>query len=58
MLWIKTIKILALYSLDEMQPIAISKQSGNIPDVIAIRNAINELQAIGVETGEIVTDYT
>lgn len=53
---LKTIKILALYSLDEMQPIAISKQSGNIPDVIAIKNAINELQAIGVETGEIVTD--
>lgn len=53
---LKTIKILTLYSIDNMLPIAFSKQPGNIPDVVCIKNALNELSVLGIETAEIVTD--
>lgn len=53
---LKTIKIITLYSIDNNQPIAFSKQPGNIPDVISIKNALNELTALGVENAEIITD--
>ena len=53
---LKTIKLLTLYSIESRQPIAFTKQAGNLPDVISITNAIKQLSALGVNTTEIVTD--
>lgn len=53
---LKTIKMLTLYSIDSRQPIAFTKQPGNLPDVISVTNAIKQLDALGVNTTEIVTD--
>lgn len=53
---LKTIKLLTLYSIDNRQPIAFTKQPGNLPDVISVTNAIKQLTALGVNTTEIVTD--
>ena len=52
----KTIKMLTLYSIESRQPIAFTKQPGNLPDVISVTNAITQLAALGVNTTEIVTD--
>ena len=53
---LKTIKLLTLYSIESRQPIAFTKQPGNLPDVISVTNAIKQLSALGVNTAEIVTD--
>lgn len=53
---LKTIKYIALYSINSRQPIAFTKQPGNIPDVISIGNAINELKSLGVTAREVITD--
>ena len=53
---LKTIKLLTLYSINSRQPIAFTKQPGNLPDVTAIENALNQLSSLGVTDAEIVTD--
>ena len=53
---LKTIKLLTLYSLNSRQPIAFTKQAGNLPDVTAISNALNQLSVLGVNDAEVVTD--
>ena len=53
---LKTIKLLTLYSIESRQPIAFTKQPGNLPDVISITNAIKQLSALGIRTTEIITD--
>ena len=53
---LKTIKLLTLYSINSRQPIAFTKQPGNLPDVTAIENALKQLGALGVTDAEIVTD--
>lgn len=53
---LKTIKLLTLYSLNTRQPIAFTKQAGNLPDVTAISNALNQLTVLGVKDAEVVTD--
>lgn len=53
---LKTIKLLTLYSIESRQPIAFTKQPGNLPDVISVANAIKQLSSLGVNTTEIVTD--
>ena len=53
---LKTIKLLTLYSIESRQPIAFTKQPGNLPDVISVTNAIKQLDALGVNTTEIITD--
>jgi len=53
---LKTIKLLTLYSVETRQPVAFTKQPGNIPDVITIENALKELSALGMGDAEIVTD--
>jgi hypothetical protein len=53
---LKTIKYLTLYSIDTRQPIAFTRQPGNLPDVITIGNALKQLQALGVPRAELVTD--
>ena len=47
---LKTIKLLTLYSIDSRQPIAFTKQPGNLPDVTSVTNAIKQLTALGVNT--------
>ena len=53
---LKTIKILTLYSIETRQPIAFTKQAGNLPDVITLENALKELSVLGLGGTEIVTD--
>lgn len=53
---LKTIKLLTLYSIESRQPIAFTKQPGNLPDVTSVTNAVKQLAALGVNTTEIITD--
>jgi transposase len=53
---LKTIKQLTLYSIETRQPVAFTKQPGNIPDVITIENALKELSVLGMGNAEIITD--
>lgn len=51
-----TIKLLTLYSVKDREPIAFAKQPGNIPDVIAINSAIEQLKCFDVEKPLVTTD--
>lgn len=51
-----TIKILTLYSIETRQPVAFTKQPGNLPDVITIENTLKQLDILGLGKAEIVTD--
>ena len=53
---LKTIKLLTLYSIDTRQPVAFTKQPGNLPDVITLENALAQLSALGLGDAEIITD--
>lgn len=53
---LETIKLLSLYSVESRQPVAFTKQPGNQPDVITIENALKQLQVLGINKAEIVTD--
>ena len=53
---LETVKLLSLYSIESRQPVAFTKQPGNLPDVITIENALKQLQALGIHKAEIVTD--
>lgn len=51
-----TVKILTLYSIENRQPLAFTKQPGNLADVVGVENALAQLVAIGIRKAEIVTD--
>jgi len=53
---LKTIKLLTLYSIETRQPVAFTKQPGNLPDVISIENALKQLSVLGLGDAEIITD--
>jgi hypothetical protein len=53
---LKTIKYLTLYSVDNRQPIAFSKQPGNLSDVTSLSNTLKQLDILGIHNPEIVTD--
>lgn len=53
---LKTIKLLTLYSIDARQPVAFTKQPGNIPDVLTVKNSLQQLSALGLDAAEIITD--
>jgi len=53
---LKTIKLLTLYSIESRQPVAFTKQPGNLPDVITIENALKQLSMLGLGGAEIITD--
>ena len=53
---LETIKLLTLYSVETRQPVAFSKQPGNIPDVITIENALKQFEVLGIGRAQIVTD--
>ena len=51
-----TIKLLVLYSVRNREPIAFSKQPGNIPDKISLENALHQLKLLGLPAPVIVAD--
>ena len=53
---LETVKLLSLYSIETCQPVAFTKQPGNQPDVITIENALKQMQVLGINNAEIVTD--
>ena len=53
---LRTIKFLSLYSINTRQPIAYTKLPGNLPDVVTVKNAITQMNALGMKTAELVTD--
>ena len=53
---LRTIKFLSLYSINTRQPVAYTKLPGNLPDVVTVKNAITQMNALGMKTAELVTD--
>jgi len=53
---LNTIKLLTLYSVKDEEPIAYAKQPGNIPDVIALENAMEQLKCFDIEKPLVTTD--
>lgn len=53
---LNTIKLLTLYSVKAREPLAFSKQPGNVPDVISIENTLAQLKCLSLESPLIVTD--
>lgn len=51
-----TIKLLVLYSVENRQPVAFSKQPGNIPDRISLANALRQLDMLDLASPVIVAD--
>lgn len=51
-----TVKLLTLYSLSDHQPIAFSRQPGNIPDVISVMNTLKQLSVLGMDKPLLVLD--
>ena len=50
------VKLLTLFSLNDHQPIAFSRQPGNIPDVISVLNALKQLSVLGMDKPLLVLD--
>jgi len=53
---LNTIKLLTLYSVKDHEPIAFSKQPGNLPDVTSIENTIKQIKCFPIDKPLIVTD--
>lgn len=51
-----SVKMLTLFSLKDHQPIAFSRQPGNIPDVISVLNALKQLSVLGMDKPLLVLD--
>ena len=51
-----SIKIIGLYSLRTRRPLIYGKQPANIPDVISIKNVLEQFTALGVKKVLLVTD--
>ena len=53
---LKVIKLLTLYSVETRQPVAFTKQPGNLSDVVTLENALKQLSVLGLGDAEIITD--
>lgn len=51
-----TVKYLSLYAIENRQPLAFTRQPGNIPDVISVKNAIKTLDWLDLEKPTVVMD--
>ena len=51
-----SVKMLTLFGLDDHQPIAFSRQPGNIPDVISVLNALKQLSVFNMNKPLLVLD--
>ena len=52
----RTIKALYLYSMEDHQPIAFSREPGNLSDAASVMKAVKQLEALGVKVCELVMD--
>lgn len=50
------VKLLTLFSLNDHQPIAFTRQPGNIPDVTSVLNALKQLSVLGMDKPLLVLD--
>ena len=50
------VKMLTLFSLSDHQPIAFSRQPGNIPDVASVLTALKQLSVLGMDKPLLVLD--
>lgn len=53
---LNTVKLLTLYSVKDEEPVAFAKQPGNVPDVIAMENAIEQLRCFDIDKPLVTTD--
>ena len=53
---LKTIKFLTQYCVETGQPIAYSRQPGDIPDIISVTNACEQLSVFGMDKPMLVMD--
>ena len=53
---LKTIKLLTLYAVDSHQPVAFAKQPGNLSDVTSLASTMAQMEALGLQDAEIITD--
>ena len=53
---LETDKTLTFYSMGTRQPVCYTTVPGNIPDVMAIENATKQLNVLGLDDAEVVTD--
>lgn len=53
---LKTVKFLTQYCLETRQPVAYSRQPGNIPDVISVINACEQLSVFHLDKPVLVMD--
>lgn len=51
-----TIKYLSLYAIENRQPLAFTRQPGNIPDVLSVKNAIRKLDWLELNKPTVVMD--
>lgn len=51
-----SVKTLTLFSLNDHQPIAFSRQPGNIPDVVSVLNALRQLSVLKMDKPLLVLD--
>ncbi len=51
-----SVKLLTLFSLQDHQPIAYSRQPGNIPDVVSVLNALKQLSVLSMDKPLVVLD--
>lgn len=53
---LKTVKLLTQYCIETGQPIAYARQPGDIPDVVSVSNACEQLAVFGMEKPMLVMD--
>lgn len=53
---LRTVKLLTLFAARARQPVAFEIERGDIADVASLKNALAQLEALGVAGAEIVTD--
>lgn len=53
---LNTVKYLSLYAVENRQPLAFTRQPGNIPDVISVKNAIKNLDWLDLDKPTVVMD--
>ncbi len=53
---LETDKLFTFYSVTSRQPVCYMTVPGNIPDVLAVDNALKQLNVLGLESSEVVSD--
>ncbi len=53
---LETDKLFTFYSMTSRQPVCYMTVPGNIPDVLAVDNALKQLNVLGLENSEVVSD--